>query len=238
MLRAVTLDYWDTIYLGASMPLRVQRRREALSRMLERLGAPVPDDFEALYLASAQVANRWWREEQRGYSTADRIHWLLGRLSISRPADCAEVACAVREVDRTLTDYPPPLLPGARAALERLASRYALAIVSDTGFASGAAQDRLMEQDDIQRYFAATIYSMDVGHAKPRPEPFRAALASLGVAPDEALHVGDIERTDIAGALGVGMRAVRLDAVRRSGPTAAEHIARSLESLADYLLHP
>lgn len=236
MLRAVTLDYWDTIYLGASMPVRVQRRREALSRMLERLGARVPDDFETLYIASAQEANRWWRDEQRGYTSAERIHWLLARMSISRPADCAEVALAVREVDRTLTDYPPALLPGVRAALERLSSRFTLAIVSDTGFASGAAQDRLLEQDDIRHYFAATIYSMDVGRAKPRPEPFQAALASLGVAAGEALHVGDIERTDIAGALGVGMRAVRLDAVRDSGPSAAELIAKSLEQVAEYTL--
>ncbi len=236
VLRAVTLDYWDTIYLGASVPLRVQRRREALLRMLERLGAPAPSDFEAHYIASAQEANRWWRDEQRGYTTEDRIHWLLRRLAIERPADCVEVARAAREVDLTLTDHPPQLLDGARAALARLAERYPLAIVSDTGFASGMAQDRLLEQDDLRRYFKATVYSMDIGHAKPRPEIFHAALAALGVAPHEALHVGDIERTDVAGALGVGMRAVRLDAVRESGPTAAEFVAPSLHSLAEYLL--
>lgn len=236
MLRAITLDYWDTIYSGASEPVRIERRREVLLRMLARLGHTAdPLEFEALYRASAAEAERWWREEHRGYTTAERIHWLLGQLSITRPQDCEHMAVAIEEIDRTLTELPPPMLPGAREALARLGERYALAIVSDTGFVSGTAQDRLLAQDGVRDRFKATIYSMDIGHAKPRPEPFHAALTALGVAPHEALHVGDIERTDIAGALGVGMRAIRLDAVRKGGPTRAEHVAESLTALADYL---
>lgn len=236
MLRVITLDYWDTIYHGASVPVRVKRRQEALSRMLTRLGHHMaPDEFERLYRASAIEAERWWREEHRGYTTADRIRWLLAQLSIERPDRCEHIDEASAEVDASLTQYPPPLLPGAREALERLAERFTLAIVSDTGFASGRAQDLLLEQDGVRRHFSATVYSMDVGHAKPRPEPFRAALTALGAAPHEALHVGDIERTDIAGALGVGMRAVRLDAVRQGGPSAAEYVAPSLTDLAEYL---
>jgi putative hydrolase of the HAD superfamily len=74
-----------------------------------------------------------------------------------------------------------------------------------------------------------------VGHAKPRPEPFHAALAALGVDAADALHVGDIERTDVRGALGVGMRAVRLDIVRPGGDSAAEYVATSYEELMEYL---
>jgi FMN phosphatase YigB (HAD superfamily) len=77
---------------------------------------------------------------------------------------------------------------------------------------------------------------MDVGHAKPRPEPFCAAVAALGVAsPGEVIHVGDIERTDVGGALAAGLRAIRLDLVRPGGPTAAEFVARSHEELVEYL---
>ncbi len=236
MLRAVTLDYWDTIYLGASVPLRVERRREALRHMLEQLGADVaPLDFDRLYRASAIEAERWWREEHRGYTTADRIRWLVGQLAIVRPDDCAHIALAVEAVDDSLLSYPPPLLEGAHQALRQLSARYALAIVSDTGFASGRAQNRLLENDGILQYFSATIYSMDVGHAKPRPEPFQAALDALGVPPSEAVHVGDIERTDIAGALSVGMRAIRLDAVRDGGASRSEYVATSLGDLVRYL---
>lgn len=237
MLRAVTLDYWDTIYEGASPPGRVSRRQEALLHMLEQLGASLPAaEFAALYHESAVEAARWWREEHRGYTATDRIRWMLRRLEIERPEDCAHVARAVTRVDETLLEYPPPLLPGAREALEALSERYALAIISDTGFASGRAQDLVLQRDAVRRHFRATIYSVDVGHAKPRPEIFHAALTALGVAPGEVLHVGDNERTDVGGALAMGMRAVRMDAVRDSGASRAEHVSRSLEDLAAYLL--
>ena len=237
MLRAVTLDYWDTLYTGASLPERVTRRQEALQHLLEQLGVAVsPADFQTLYHESALEAARWWREDARGYTATDRIHWILARLEVEPPEDGAHVARMVARVDESLIEYPPPLLPGAREALEALGERFALAVVSDTGFASGRAQDVLMERDDVRRHFRATIYSMDVGHAKPRPEIFQAALDALGIAPDEVLHVGDNERTDVAGALAMGMRAVRLDAVRDSGPSRAEHVARSLADLVKYLL--
>jgi putative hydrolase of the HAD superfamily len=77
---------------------------------------------------------------------------------------------------------------------------------------------------------------MDVGHAKPRPEIFAAAVETLGVAPNEILHIGDNERTDVRGALAAGFRAVRLDVVRHGGPSEAEFVARSFEQLSEYLL--
>ena len=158
MLRAITLDYWDTLYLGASEPARVERRREALFGMVRELGHPIERwAFDRLYLASAEEAMRWWRDEQRGYQTDERIRWLLAHLGIERPADCAHIAAAVASVDEALLELPPPFLDGARDLLERLSSRYALAIISDTGFASGRAQDRVLERDGVRGYFTATV---------------------------------------------------------------------------------
>jgi putative hydrolase of the HAD superfamily len=76
---------------------------------------------------------------------------------------------------------------------------------------------------------------MDVGHAKPRPEIFAAAVETLDIPPGEILHIGDNERTDVRGALAAGFRAVRLDVVRAGGPSEAEFVARSYEELTNYL---
>ena len=236
-LRAVTLDYWDTIYTGAPAPERGALRQAAIRRLFAAFDRAVPDEeFIALYKAAGAEAERWWREEQRGYTTQERIRWLLARVQVERPADCAHVAAAERAIDDALLAHPAPLVPGAGDGLARLASAYTLGIVSDTGFASGKAQDRLLAQDQLLSLFKATVYSMDVGHAKPRPEPFAAALRALGTAPSETLHVGDNERTDIRGALAAGLRAVRVDFVRQSGPSEAEFVARSFEELTSYLL--
>lgn len=237
MLRAITLDYWDTVYAGARIPERVQRRHAALAEMLRAIGRDLAtEELVALYSASGREAERWWRDEHRGYTTADRIRWLLTQLAIERPHDCEHIARAVDVVDATLVEYPPPLLPGVAEGLRALSRRFRLAIVSDTGFASGRAQNRILARDGLEAHFAATIYSMDIGHAKPRPEPFRAALAALDVSPEEALHVGDNERTDVGGALAVGMRAIRVDIVRPGGSSAAEYVATSFSDLVQYLL--
>jgi putative hydrolase of the HAD superfamily len=109
-------------------------------------------------------------------------------------------------------------------------------VLSDTGFASSAAQDALLARDGLLDVFRARIYSMDVGHAKPRPEMFEALVTALGRSPQEIIHIGDNERTDVRGALDAGFRAIRLDLVRDGGPSAAELVARSFDELREYLL--
>ena len=237
-LRAISLDYWDTIYRGAATPERVALRRAALRRLVAGVAGDVSDArFIEAYDASHVEAERWWREEHRGYQAAERVHWMFARLGLEpRPADCAALGQALAAVDDALLAHPPEPLPGAVAAVRRLAGRFRLAIVSDTGFASGEAQDRLLARDGLLDCFVTRVYSCDVGHAKPHPEPFRRAADSLGIAPGAILHVGDIERTDVAGALAAGFRAVRIDGgEQRWGPSAAEAVVRSWGELEAYL---
>ncbi len=236
-LRAVTFDYWDTLYTGAVLPERMHLRQSAVRQMLTDLGHTIGDeDLAALYHASGHEADRWWREEHRGYTAGERIRWMLQRLSIERPEDCEHIARVVQAVDDALLAYPPPLLAGAADSLASLRSRYRLGIISDTGFASGKAQDALLVHDGVRAAFDVTVYSVDVGHAKPRREPFRAAIDALELPPEEILHIGDNERTDVRGALDAGMRAIRVDFVRQSGPSAAELVASSFTELTEYLL--
>jgi putative hydrolase of the HAD superfamily len=237
MTTALSFDYWDTLFDGTSLPERRERRHAALRRMLRNLECDVPDDeFSMLYRASWAEAERWWREEYRGYTADERIRWILGRLNVTRPADCEHVATAVRAVDESLLEFPPALLAGAKETVQRLAERFPLAILSDTGFASGEAQDELLAREGLRDMFRARIYSVDIGHAKPRREMFEACALALGHAPEMIIHIGDNERTDVRGALDAGFRAIRLDVVRDGGPSAAELVARAFVELREYLL--
>src|SRR3954469_3697592 len=237
MLRALTFDYWDTLYEGGALPERVALRRTAVGALLGAYGRALPEEqLRVLYEESGREAERWRSEEQRGYSTNDRLRWILERAAVKPREDCEHVAAAADAVDNALLMLPPAMLAGAWQTLRSLRRRFTLAVISDTGFASGRAQDRLLEKDGARDFFSATIYSMDVGHAKPRPEIFAAAVATLGIPPGEILHIGDNERTDVRGALAAGFRAVRLDVVRPGGPSEAEFVARSFEELTAYLL--
>ena len=236
MLRALTFDYWDTLYEGGALPERVALRRTAVGALLGAYGRDLPDEqLRALYEESGREAERWWSEEHRGYRTDERLRWILERAAVTPREHCQHVAAAVDAVDNALLMLPPAMLGGAWQMLRTLSRHFTLAIISDTGFASGRAQDRLLEKDAARDFFSATIYSMDVGHAKPRPEIFAAAVETLGVPAGEILHIGDNERTDVRGALAAGFRAVRLDVVRNGGPSEAEFVARSYEELTGYL---
>ncbi|MDB4882292.1 MAG: haloacid dehalogenase [Gemmatimonadetes bacterium] len=236
MLRALTFDYWDTLYEGGALPERVALRRTAVGALLGAYGRALPDEqLRVLYEESGHEAERWWSEQQRGYSTNDRLRWILERASIKPRDGCEHVAAAADAVDNALLMLPPAMLAGAWQTLRTLRRHFTLAVISDTGFASGRAQDRLLEKDGARGFFLSTIYSMDVGHAKPHPEIFATAVETLGVPAGEILHIGDNERTDVKGALAAGFRAIRLDVVRAGGPSEAEFVARSFGELTEYL---
>lgn len=76
--------------------------------------------------------------------------------------------------------------------------------------------DDLLEELRIRPYFHCTLISGSTGYEKPDPEIFVRALAAAGVAPEEAIHVGDDPVRDVEAAEQVGMRAVLLDRSGRS----------------------
>ncbi len=70
---------------------------------------------------------------------------------------------------------------------------------------------RLLELLDLAGYFETLAVSHIEGVEKPDPALFHRALERLGATPEQALHVGDMEIFDIAGARAAGIDAVLVD---------------------------
>jgi HAD superfamily hydrolase (TIGR01509 family) len=116
--------------------------------------------------------------------------------------------------------------PGTRELLQRLGRRYPLAVISN---ADGKIAD-VLERCGIADCFLAITDSGLVGHEKPHPAIFKAALRAMDAAPEESLYVGDVYSVDYLGATGAGMQAILFDvsgAYRESGLPRVE----SLEEL-------
>ncbi|HEU5432715.1 MAG TPA: HAD-IA family hydrolase [Thermomicrobiales bacterium] len=79
------------------------------------------------------------------------------------------------------------------------------------------------------------VTSALVGYEKPDSRTFHAALDPLGIAPAHALHIGDQPKSDVAGALDIGMRAILLDRYGRH-PDSPVPTVPSLTALADLVL--
>jgi HAD superfamily hydrolase (TIGR01509 family) len=99
------------------------------------------------------------------------------------------------------------ILPGTREVLDRIRKNFSIAVISN---ADGRI-DAVLERCGICDCFAAITDSGIVGHEKPHPAIFEAALRQMKADPAESLYVGDVYSVDYVGATRAGMRAVLFD---------------------------
>ena len=134
-----------------------------------------------------------------------------------------EVVCGIGErlgftpdeqEESTLAESLPhwPPFPDTVAALQRLATRYKLAVISNVDDDLFAQTARL-----LQVPFAEVITAQQAGSYKPSVSNFRLALQRLQANPDEVLHVAQSLYHDILPARVVGLATVWVN--RRAGRT-------------------
>jgi putative hydrolase of the HAD superfamily len=99
--------------------------------------------------------------------------------------------------------------PGVEDLLDHLAGRWALALVTD---GDPGIQRAKLAASGLGRWFEVVVLADELGRArrKPHPEPYRRALAQLGLLPGEAVFVGDRPETDLLGAAALGLATVRV----------------------------
>ena len=78
------------------------------------------------------------------------------------------------------------------------------------------------------------IDSSVVGIRKPDPRIFHIALETLGMGPDEVIHIGDSVRFDVEGARAAGIRPIHLDPFGLCELTDHEHMT-SLDGVLELL---
>lgn len=98
--------------------------------------------------------------------------------------------------------YKKKLMPHAREALEYLAPKYNLYILSN-GFRE--LQEQKMRSAGVEGYFKKVVLSEDIGVHKPYPEIFYFAMSATQSELKTSLMIGDNWVNDVAGARRVGM---------------------------------
>lgn len=131
---------------------------------------------------------------------------------------------------QTLPEYNT-LFEGTIEMLTALKPHYALHVITN-GFQD--VQHFKMRNSGLLTFFETITDSASVGVKKPDPKIFEHALKMGGVAPWEALMIGDSLEADIEGALATGMHAVHFM------PTVKKHSQyyKEIENLSelDFLL--
>lgn len=205
MLRAVTFDFWGTLYQNA---YAYDERLSLLNDVLNEHGQSRPwEDLEAALSYAGSVWDKVWREEQRSISIERWLDETLGHVDAAIPEEAkSDLGRAIERV-YLQTDKPSPVT-GVREVLPSLVERYRLGVISDTGVTPGKVLRQVMRRDGLLSYFQVLTFSDELGTAKPKPEPFLHTLAQLDASPHEAAHIGDLPETDLRGARDVGMKTV------------------------------
>jgi HAD superfamily hydrolase (TIGR01549 family) len=120
--------------------------------------------------------------------------------------------------------------PGTQEALARIRGKYKTAVISN---ADGKIAEVLTRCGIADGFLSITDSGL-VGHEKPDPVIFEAALQSVGARPEQSLYVGDVYSIDYRGATGAGMQAVLFDvpgAYRDKGLPRVESLAELVERI-------
>ena len=202
-VRAVTFDLWLTLIRDRDSALVWQQRVDALGGVL---GVDARRARELLRTAYGVHRDAW----DDGHALPLPLVADVVLRAAGRAPDPGLHSAVLGAFDAPTSADGVELLPGAAAALAALpAAGLPVGLVCDTGFTSGAGLRRVLAGLGLLDAFTVLVFSDETRVPKPGARPFRAALAALGAAPAEVVHVGDLRRKDVAGARGVGMRTVR-----------------------------
>ena len=207
MIKAITFDFWSTLY--KSQTVKREERLLFLKRGIEQ-GQEMAVEMNALVQAVEAARSAWaiaWVEEQRTMGAGEWLSIVLQDLGLA--LESKALAAIEQNIENTILDNLPALVAEAKTVLPFLAAHYRLAIISDTGLTPGRVLRQILARDSLTAYFDHYTFSDEIGYSKPHPQAFLSTLRALDAQPHEAVHVGDLLRTDIAGARRVGMRAVQ-----------------------------
>lgn len=228
-LKVITIDFWNTIFDSSNGNARNNYRIEEFKNQMLILNKNISEeDYQKAMSSSWEYFNTIWKNDHRTPSTTETVSYFWKYLGLEPNKDSMDVL--VRAFGDCVLYYPPVLIPEIHDSLYELSKEFKLAVISDTGFSPGSVLKRLMLENDILQYFSEFSFSDETGVAKPHPKAYMKVLDSLNCTPDEALHIGDIEETDILGAKNLGMKAIRFT----GDPTATLNGNNPKHTIADY----
>jgi HAD superfamily hydrolase (TIGR01509 family) len=202
-LRAVTFDFHDTLVKCDDwFQLEVRLLVPALLAWAYERGL-ADDHGDRLddAIARYRAIRRQVMDSGIERDTVSCALQVLDELNIALPEP--DVQRGVDQLMRAALSTASPL-PGAHQTVRRLSDAgLQLAVVS-----SAAHHDFIewsLTEFGMREYFTAIVSSARCGYYKSSPRIYECALAELGVAPGDMVHVGDSLRFDVGSAGRVGI---------------------------------
>lgn len=122
----------------------------------------------------------------QGMSTPEWSRYLVETVGV--PGTDSDVAVAT--IERMTEEYARalPLLPGAVAAVERLAARWPLGLASSS---PRRLIDSVLEAARLSKHFRVSVSTEEVAAGKPSPLVYETVVERLGVTPQRTVAIED-----------------------------------------------
>jgi len=209
MIKAVLFDWFDT--LAQYHPLRDEMRANACRDLgikvdKEELapGIVLADHYYLDENGRSPVKQRPPEEQMEIYVQMERIVLKHAGVNVSDEV----ILSIMQAVSKTFSNNQFVLFEDVLPAFRQL-KKWELTL----GIISNLDRDLrpICQELGIDSYLDLILTSREVGHEKPHPPIFLAALERAGAQPAETIYVGDHYDTDVVGAQRVGMKGVLLD---------------------------
>ncbi len=220
-LDAITFDFWDTlVHAPEAAVVREERRHRILAALAEGGVDVDPDEIGRVLAIIRDTFDEHWAANIQ-FTGRDGTDTLLRALQLGVDDDTrARVYEAFIGADLPTVPALTPNIADTLRALKGLGLR--VGIICDVGLSPSTILRSYLASHGVLDVFDHWSFSDEVGAYKPDPSIFAHALDGLGgIDPARAAHVGDLRRTDVAGARAQGMVSVRYrgsnDDVHRPG---------------------
>lgn len=207
MFKVLTFDFWNTLYKDPETKNITEHR---LDRFMEVLTGVGYEHKRETVREAFKLCWRWayLRQRAQGLEVTPRGHLEYIKSKLNLRPDPNLDKRLYEAYTEALLDVLPDLTDGVVEVLAELSLRYKLAVICNTGATPGVVLKSIMNLHRIRGFFALTVFSDEVGWAKPNTRIFLYTLSCLSVTPEEAVHIGDDALTDVIGARKTGMKAV------------------------------
>ena len=195
MARHLLFDADGTLYDFAAS------ERYALSRLFQDLSIPYTDDWITPY---HEENSKCWSAFENGEMTMEELKGARFSLFFSRMNLPYDGNKAGRDYIKYL-GQAGVLLPGAEAFIKTITKEYSASIITN-GIAE--TQHKRFQRTDTEKYFKYIFISEELGVQKPDKRFFDIVLETLGIEKEEAIVIGDSEKSDIKGARNAGIESI------------------------------
>jgi putative hydrolase of the HAD superfamily len=222
-VRTVLLDFFGT--LVDYSPSRTEQGYLGTDALLRDAGLELPyEAWLAEWVAVSEELDAWSATELREYSMGD-----VGRAFAARVGLGADDGLIQAVIDSMLAEWNTGVsyLDGLPQAVDRLADRYRLAVVTNTHDTSLVPGH--LAAMGVDHHLDVVVASVEVGWRKPHPAIYEAALERIGADVQDTVFVGDNPEADYHGPRTIGMRSLLIDPADAHGVPAADRLTSVLE---------